>query len=109
MSLLWGHLLERFNLSSKRLQSVDMDLVKIAEIYQSLVCYVNDLRTDSEYEYYKKLAIEKWGIEDFEVQRNEQRIEKHLLMMVQLQMIAMQLILKSPLIWLSWIEFRLSS
>ncbi|XP_029341006.1 uncharacterized protein LOC100575222 [Acyrthosiphon pisum] len=36
-----------------------------AEIYQSLICYVNDLRTDSEYEYYKKLAIEKCGIEDF--------------------------------------------
>jgi len=42
-----------------------MDLVKVAEIYQSLICFVNDLRTDSEYEYYKKLAIEKCGIEDF--------------------------------------------
>lgn len=65
MSILWGHLLERFNLSSKRLQSVDMDLVKVAEIYQSLIFYVIDLRTDSEYEHYKKLAIEKCGIEDF--------------------------------------------
>lgn len=31
MSLLWGDLLERFNLCSKKLQSVDMDLIKVAE------------------------------------------------------------------------------
>lgn len=109
MSILWGHLLERFNLSSKILQSVNMDLVKVAEIYQLLICYVNDLRTYSEYEYYKKLAIEKCGTENFVGTKKRTKIEKHLLMMVQLQMIAMQLILKSPLIWLSSIEFRLSS
>lgn len=76
MSIFWGDILDRFNICSKKLQSVNIDLNTVSEIYQSLVSYINDLRTDHGYEYYKKLAVEKCGIEEFSIAKKRIRKRK---------------------------------
>jgi len=57
LSLFWGDILCRFNNCSKKLQSVEIDLGTVIDIYQSLITYVNDLRTDEEYIRYSNIAI----------------------------------------------------
>lgn len=76
MSLFWGDILERFNICNKKLQSVDIDLSIMVEIYQSLTFYIKELRTDNTYEYYKKMAIEKSGIEDFTTTKKRKKQRK---------------------------------
>lgn len=46
-----------YNMDDK---DIDIDLLQIAEIYQSFIFYVNYLRTNSEYECYKK--IRNWKV-----------------------------------------------
>ncbi|KAF0703605.1 zinc finger MYM-type protein 1-like, partial [Aphis craccivora] len=57
LSLFWGDILCRFNNCSKKLQSVEINLGTVIDIYQSLITYVNDLRTDEEYIRYSNIAI----------------------------------------------------
>jgi len=57
LSLFWGDILCRFNNCSKKLQSVEINLGTVIDIYQSLITYVNDLRTDEEYIHYLNIAI----------------------------------------------------
>nr|XP_047132496.1 uncharacterized protein LOC124811214 [Hydra vulgaris] len=44
MATLWGDILERFNKTSKQLQSVEIDLETVVSLYESLIRYVLDLR-----------------------------------------------------------------
>lgn len=48
----------------------------VVEIYESLILYIKDLRTDETYEYYKKLAVEKCGIEDFTTTNKRKKYRK---------------------------------
>jgi len=57
LSLFCGDILNRFNKYSKILQSVEINLGTVKDIYQSLIAYVNDLCTDEEYIRYLNLAI----------------------------------------------------
>lgn len=61
MTTQWIGLFERFNLCSKRLQSG----VDVAEIYQSLIFYINDLWADNKYDDFWTLRWKVWEIEDF--------------------------------------------
>ena len=59
LSLLWNDILERFNKVSKSLQSVNIDLGTIVELYQSLVTYLEHLRKPSTFDHYESKVIEK--------------------------------------------------
>ncbi|XP_026821587.1 zinc finger MYM-type protein 1-like [Rhopalosiphum maidis] len=55
-------ILERFNACSKKLQSIQIDLGIVVEIYQLLIGFVHDVRCDDMFNDYKTQAIEKCGI-----------------------------------------------
>jgi len=57
LSLFWGDIICRLNNCSKKQQSVEINLGTVIDIYQSLITYVNDLRTDEEYIRYLNIAI----------------------------------------------------
>lgn len=76
LSIFWGQVLQRFNIISKKLQSVNIDLGVVVELYDSLIAYVVDFRIDEAYEHFKLSAIEKCGIKEFE--NNAKRIKKRL-------------------------------
>lgn len=65
MSTFWGHILERFNVVNKKLQSVNIDLGVVVELYNSLIAYVSGFRSNKAYEHFKSLAIEKSNMKDF--------------------------------------------
>lgn len=44
LTLLWDDILERFNKVSKCFQSVNIQMGTFAELYQSLVTYLEDIR-----------------------------------------------------------------
>ncbi|XP_065663081.1 zinc finger MYM-type protein 1-like [Hydra vulgaris] len=46
MATLWGDILEKFNKTSKQLQSVEIDLETVVSLYESLIRYVLDLRNE---------------------------------------------------------------
>jgi len=77
LSIFWGDILHRFNTVSKKLQSVNIDLSVVVELYQSLINYVGDIRTDKDYEHLKKNAIEKCGIMNFRnTEKRQKKIKK---------------------------------
>ncbi|XP_025407314.1 uncharacterized protein LOC112681265, partial [Sipha flava] len=57
MSLFWGDLLQRFNVASKYLQSVNIDVCTVCDQYESLIRYVINLRSDDMFTHYEKLAL----------------------------------------------------
>nr|XP_047135417.1 zinc finger MYM-type protein 1-like [Hydra vulgaris] len=59
MATLWGDILEKFNKTSKQLQSVEIDLETVVSLYESLIRYVLDLR--SMFDIYEERAINKSG------------------------------------------------
>jgi hypothetical protein len=50
LSIFWGQILHRFNITSKKLQSVNIDLGVVCEWYKSLITYIIDLRCNKNYE-----------------------------------------------------------
>jgi len=48
MLVLWTPILERFNMTSKSLQCVDMDLSSVVKLYTSLELYICELRNNFE-------------------------------------------------------------
>nr|XP_047122894.1 zinc finger MYM-type protein 1-like [Hydra vulgaris] len=52
MATLWGDILERFNKTSKQLQSVEIDLETVVSLYESLIRYVLDLRNSNAPTFY---------------------------------------------------------
>jgi hypothetical protein len=64
LSIMWGQLLERINISSKTLQSKEITLSTVAEIYDSLYNYVIDFR--SKFELLEEKAIEKSKVCEYE-------------------------------------------
>lgn len=74
LSILWGDLLSRFNLTSKKLQSTYVDLSTVAKLYESLIEYVNSIR--DEFEIYENGALEKAGIAEYEDQTRRKKKRK---------------------------------
>jgi len=54
MSIFWGDLFGRFNTVRKMLQSIDIDLCVVVELYESLVQYISNLRNE---EMFKKCGF----------------------------------------------------
>lgn len=51
LTLLWNDVLERFNKVSKSLQSVNIELGTVVELYHSLVTYLEEIRKDSIFDF----------------------------------------------------------
>lgn len=58
---------------------MNIDLGIVVELYNSLIVYVTDFRTDDAYEHFKSSAIEKTGIKDFKNNLKRQKKRKHFL------------------------------
>ncbi|XP_065679772.1 zinc finger MYM-type protein 1-like [Hydra vulgaris] len=71
MATLWGDILERFNKTSKQLQSVEIDLETVVSLYESLIRYVLDLR--SMFDIYEERAINKSGHKTYRKIRKRKR------------------------------------
>lgn len=56
IAVFWNSLLDRFNATSKLLQSVDIDIGVAVELYRSLIDFVESLRSDEMFEVYVKKA-----------------------------------------------------
>jgi len=67
----WNDILERFNIVSKKLQNVHIDLTIVITLYKSLINYIMDLRNS--FSHYEKLGIEKTGIIQYKVSRIKKR------------------------------------
>lgn len=76
MSIFWGQILHRFNITNKKLQSVNIDLGVVCELYKSLITYIIDLRSDENYDYFKQWAIEKSKIKQFQSSTKRSKIRK---------------------------------
>jgi len=76
LSIFWGQILHRFNLTSKKLQSVNIDLGVVCELYKSLITYIIELRSDKNYEYFKQCAIEKSTIKQLQYCTKRSKIRK---------------------------------
>ncbi|XP_018397554.1 PREDICTED: uncharacterized protein LOC108771226 [Cyphomyrmex costatus] len=63
LALLWNDILDRFNKVSKILQSTNTDLPTVVELYQSLIKYIESMRTN--FENYEKQAIQKSKIKEY--------------------------------------------
>ncbi|XP_077276993.1 uncharacterized protein LOC143905449 [Temnothorax americanus] len=56
MAIFWNLLLDRFNATSKVLQSVDIDVGVAVELYRSLIDFIESLRSD---EMFEAVYVEK--------------------------------------------------
>ncbi|XP_071568451.1 zinc finger MYM-type protein 1-like [Temnothorax nylanderi] len=56
MAIFWNSLLDRFNATSKVLQSVDIDVGVAVELYRSLIDFMESLRSDEMFEVYVEKA-----------------------------------------------------
>jgi len=52
--LFWDDVLERFNLTNKKLQSISIDLITVSNLYSFLINHVKQLRSISIFELYEK-------------------------------------------------------
>ncbi|CAI6356001.1 unnamed protein product [Macrosiphum euphorbiae] len=78
--LFWSDVLERFNLTNKKLQSISIDLITVSNLYSSLINYVKQLTSTSIFEQYEKKHYY------YQMLRSIMKIEKrkeNLLMMKQ--------------------------
>ncbi|KAL4085416.1 hypothetical protein QTP88_027275 [Uroleucon formosanum] len=60
MVVFWNKVLERFNATNKKLQTVEIDIESVVCLYNSLHQYVKEMR--NMFDIYEKLAIEKTGL-----------------------------------------------
>ncbi|XP_050065343.1 zinc finger MYM-type protein 1-like [Aphis gossypii] len=63
MVSVWGDVLERFNVTSKKLQEVKIDLKTVISLYNSLIKYTEELRNN--FDLYEKKGFEKCGIKEY--------------------------------------------
>jgi hypothetical protein len=61
MSIFWGDLLGRFNAVSKKLQSIDINLYLVVELYESLIQYISNLRNEKMFKMYEDQASKLHG------------------------------------------------
>lgn len=63
MVSVWSDVLERFNVTSKKLQEVKIDLKTVLSLYNSLIKYSEELRNN--FDLYEKKGFEKCGIKEY--------------------------------------------
>ncbi|XP_022178978.1 uncharacterized protein LOC111039694 [Myzus persicae] len=63
MVSVWSDVLERFNVTSKKLQEVKIDLKTVLSLYNSLIKYSEELRNN--FDLYEQKGFEKCGIKEY--------------------------------------------
>lgn len=76
MTIFWTNILDRVNKTSKKLQSVDIDLITVVELYESLIHYVESLRNEDSFKIFEDIAIKKSGIKDYNDHNKRKRKRK---------------------------------
>lgn len=80
MSLFWGDLLQRFNIVSKYLQSINIDICTVCDQYEALINYIINLRKDDMFQQYHEKSIKKFGVNQYETtskRKKKKRIRQH--------------------------------
>lgn len=78
LSMFWGNILERFNAVSKKLQSANIDLDVVVELYNSLIVFVSDFLSDEAYEHFESLAVKTTDIKNFKNNLKCKKMQKKL-------------------------------
>jgi len=60
--IFWRDLLQRFNVSSKLLQSVNIDICTVCEHYNTLIKYISNLRNNEMFLQNQKKALIKCDV-----------------------------------------------
>lgn len=76
MTIFWTNILERVNKTSKKLQSVDIDLITVVELYKFLIHYIESLRNENSFKIFEDIAIKKSGIKDYNDHNKRKRKRK---------------------------------
>lgn len=76
MTIFWTNILDRVNKTSKKLQSIDIDLITVVELYQSLIHYVESLRNEDSFKIFEDIAIKKSGIKNYNDHNKRKRKRK---------------------------------
>lgn len=76
LSILWGDLLPRFNISSKKLQSLETDLSTVSIIYSSLLEYVKSIKQEYDFDIYENGALAKSEAAVYEDEIKRTKIRK---------------------------------
>lgn len=74
MVIIWNAILERFNKVSKKLQSVQIDLGVVEDLYNSLSAFLQEVR--SNFEHYEEEAKILVDTEDYSADLRRQRTRK---------------------------------
>lgn len=79
MIIFWGNILDRFNSTSKKLQSVEIDLSIVVELYESLINYITELRTDEMFDMFEDKAVKSSQTKqyDSQIKRKKKRTMKN--------------------------------
>jgi len=71
MAVFWGNVLEILNKTSKKLQSVSIDLITVVQLYNSIIYYVKSARSRNIFMDYESSAKDLSGLSDYK--DNEKR------------------------------------
>lgn len=71
LALVWNDILDRFNAVNKVLQSANTILHTVVEMYQSLINFVNTMRTN--FDQYEKKAVEKSNVKEYSRETSRRR------------------------------------
>ncbi|XP_029766515.1 zinc finger MYM-type protein 1-like [Terrapene carolina triunguis] len=74
MAVFWSSLLERFHITSQKLQNVYIDIQTVVELYNSLIGYINSIQ--DLFDMYEEKAKEKSEIEDYDFDTKRKRKRK---------------------------------
>lgn len=74
MSVIWGSVLERFNKVNKQLQSVEIDLGLVEELYNSLIAFVQEARNS--FDDYEDEAKSFAEVDEYSADQKRHRVRK---------------------------------
>jgi hypothetical protein len=63
MAKVWGTILHRFNIASKKLQCTDINTSIVIELYTSLILFVKN--SHDMFAFFEKTATEKSGLSNY--------------------------------------------
>jgi len=76
MAVFWGDVLEILNKTSKKLQSVSIDLITVVQLYDSIIYYVKSARSRNRFMDYESSAKDLSGLSDYKDNEKRKRRRK---------------------------------
>jgi hypothetical protein len=74
--IFWSDILERFNMTSKKLQFINIDIFTVVELYESLIHYLIAIRNRKSFEKYEDLAKKNSHISMYDESENRKKKRK---------------------------------